>query len=302
MPHFTRREFIVGSVAMAASLRSNLILADGEPDVVEVRGTDHAAMVTAALKELGGIGQFVKKGDYVVLKPNAGFANPASWATTTHPQTVVAVARACLEAGAKQVLVVEFPVSKGKKPLDRCGLTEALKAVPNVKVELLGDKKDFRQVEIKNAFTLKTVEVSKAVLSADVLISIPNAKHHGNTDVSLGMKNAMGLIFDRRVFHTGHNIHKALADLTRVIQPNLTILDATRALLTKGPRGPGDTVKLGRIVAGRNVVSVDAYGVTLARFGNKTMKPTDVAHILQAGRAGLGQIDIDKFKVRKVEV
>ena len=87
-------------------------------------------MVAAALKALGGIGKFVRSGDYVVLKPNAGFANPAAWGTTTHPDEVVAVAKACLDAKAKQVLVVEFPQGKGEKCMKRCGLTAALSALP----------------------------------------------------------------------------------------------------------------------------------------------------------------------------
>ena len=302
MTYLTRRDFIWGSTAMAVSLRSGLAFAGKKPDIVDVHGTDHAAMVNAALKALGGIKKFVRKGDYVVLKPNAGFANPADWATTTHPQTVVAVAKACLEAKAKQVLVVEYPVHEGKKPLDRCGITEALKVLPEVKVKQLGGSRDFRKVKIKDGVALRNVEISKAVLSADVLINIPNAKQHGSTGVSFGMKNAMGLIRDRRVFHTTLDINRALADLVRVLQPDLTILDATRALLSNGPSGPGDTVLPGRIVAGRNVVSVDAYGLTLARFNNKLMKLVDAPHIQLAGRAGLGETNLSKLNIKKIKV
>ena len=64
----------------------------------------------------------------MVIKPNAGFANPAAWGTTTRPETVVALAKACLAAKAKQVTIVEFPVAKGRNCLDRCGLSAALKA------------------------------------------------------------------------------------------------------------------------------------------------------------------------------
>jgi len=302
MTYLTRRDFILGSAAVAATLRSGIVFAAKKPDIVDVRGTDQSAMVTAALKALGGIKKFVKKGDYVVIKPNAGFANPPQWATTTHPKTVVAVAKACLEAEAKQVLVVEYPVHEGKKPLDRCGLTEALKALPEVKVKELGGSRDFRKVKIKDGTALKAVEISKAVLSADVLISIPTAKHHGSTGVSLGMKNAMGLIRDRRAFHTELDINRALVDLARMIQPDLTILDATRALLSNGPAGPGDTVSPGRMVAGRNVVSVDAYGLTLARYGSREMTLGDVPHIQLAGHAGLGETNISKLAVTKISV
>jgi uncharacterized protein (DUF362 family) len=85
-----------------------------------------------------------------------------------------------------------------------------------------------------------------------------------------------------------------------VITPKLTIIDGTRALLTNGPAGPGDTASPGRIVAGRQIASVDAYGLTLAKFNNKNMTPADVRHIELAGKAGLGETDIAKLKVKKV--
>jgi uncharacterized protein (DUF362 family) len=303
MTNLTRREFILGSVALAASVRNGLaVAADQTPDIVDVHGNNRAAMVAAALGALGGIKAFVKKGDYVVIKPNAGFANPAAWATTTHPETVVAVARACLEAGAKQVLVVDYPVHQGKNTIERCGITEALKALPEVKIKLLGGTKDFRAIDVKGAVALKKVEVAKDVLSSDILINIATAKHHGATGVSFCLKNHMGLIRDRQVFHTGLNINQALADLGMVVRPQLSILDATRALLTNGPAGPGDIAEPRRIVAGRSPASVDAYGLTLGRFGNKAMKLADTPHISLAGRAGLGETNVGKLNTKKIEV
>jgi uncharacterized protein (DUF362 family) len=147
---------------------------------------------------------------------------------------------------------------------------------------------------------LKSVEVAKAVLSADVLINVPAAKSHYQAGVSLGLKNHMGLIKDRQAFHTAMELHQAVADLGLVIKPQLTILDATRALLTNGPAGPGETSTPGRMVAGRHVTSVDAYGLTVAKFNNKTMTPAEARHIEFAGKAGLGEIDVAKLKVKKV--
>jgi len=265
---------------------------------VDVSGTDPVAMVGAALSAFGGIGAFVRRGSRVVLKPNAGFANPPEWGTTTHPKTVLAVAKACLEAGAKSVTVVEFPQGRGMACLERCGLLRELKALPQVKVKVLAGPEDFSRVEVKGGVELKQVELAKVYLSADVLISIPAAKAHNETGVSFGLKNAMGLILDRKAFHTTLNLHQALADLARVVKPQLTILDATRALLTNGPTGPGETATLGRIVAGLNPVSVDAYGLTLAAFNGRRLSPRDVRHIALA--AGLGEVDISKLKVKKV--
>ncbi len=302
MRFISRRTFIGGSVASLAALHhvDALAAALDAPDLVDVSGSDPKAMVKKALEGLGGIGKFVKKGDYVVLKPNAGFANPPEWATTTHPDVVAAVAQACLDAQAKQVVIVEYPLAKPEKVFARCGLNAVLAALPQLKVKAVTDPADFQKVDVKGATVLKQVEVAKAVLSADVFINIPQAKQHSAGGVSFGLKNHMGLIWDRKAFHTMYDLHEAVADLGRVLKPQLTILDATRALLSNGPAGPGDTVTPGRIVAGRNVVSVDAYGLTLARFNSKQMTPADAKHILLAGKAGLGEIDLSKLNVKKL--
>jgi uncharacterized protein (DUF362 family) len=299
MKLITRRTFVGTSIAAAATFKYRRAFAGPDADIIDVSGTDPEKMVAAALAALGGISKFVKKGDFVVIKPNAAFANPPAWGSTTHPQTVVAIAKACLDAKAKGVLILEFPQAKGEKCLERCGLTAALAALPAVKVKLLGPG-DFQKVEVKGGVTLKSVEVAKQLLSADVFINVPAAKAHYQAGVSFGLKNHMGLIQDRQAFHTAMELHQAVADLGRVIKPNLTILDATRALLTNGPAGPGDTSEPGRMIVGRKVTSVDAYGLTVAKFNSKTMTPADARHIEFAGKAGLGEVDVAKMKVKKV--
>jgi uncharacterized protein (DUF362 family) len=300
MTAISRRTFVGGSLAAAAVFRYGRVFAAGEPDIVDVSGTDPQKMVAAVFAALGGIGKFVKKGDFVILKPNAAFANPAEWGTTTHPQTVLAVAKACLDAKAKGVMILEFPQAKGEMCIKRCGLSEAMAALPAAKIKLLSGTGDFQKTEVKGGLSLKTADIAKSLLSADVFINLPAAKAHYQTGVSLGLKNHMGLVYDRQIFHQGLDLHQAIADLGRVIRPNLTIIDGTRALLSNGPAGPGDTSAPGRMVAGRQIASVDAYGLTLAKFNSKNMTPADVKHIELAGKAGLGEVDIAKLKVKKV--
>lgn len=315
MKKIARREFIQTSAAAAAAAALvtapwNRALAatgsapavGGTPtvDLVDVSGSDPLKMVAAALDALGGIGRFVRKGDVVVIKPNAGFANPPDWGTTTHPQTVFAVARACLDAGAKSVTVLDYPQAKADKCFKRCGITDAMAGLPKAQLKLLGQQSEFKKVAIKDGIALKQVEVAKQVLSADVLINLPAAKHHTETGVSFGLKNAMGLIWDRKAFHTMFDLHQGIADLGRIIKPQLTIVDATRALLSGGPAGPGETVTPGRMIAGVQIASVDAYALTVARFNQRQMTPDDARHILLAGKAGLGEVDLAKLQVKPV--
>jgi uncharacterized protein (DUF362 family) len=97
------------------------------------------------------------------------------------------------------------------------------------------------------------------------------------------------------------DLHQGIADLGRVIRPQLTIVDATRALLTNGPAGPGETAEPGRMVAGVDVVAVDAYALGVARFNQRQMTTADARHILLAGKAGIGQADVSKLRVKKVK-
>jgi uncharacterized protein (DUF362 family) len=215
---------------------------------------------------------------------------------------VAAVARACVAAGAKRVLVADYTLAKTEPCLERSGVRAALATLEKVELRMLGKDEDFEPVEVPGGVSLKVTHVAKIVRSADVLINLPVAKAHKGSIVSLGLKNAMGLIRDRRIFHTELDLHQAIADLGRVILPQLTLLDATRVLLTNGPGGPGEVEELKCIVAGRSVASVDAYGCTLAKFNGKQLTAADVRHIALAGEAGLGEIDLEKLLITRVTV
>lgn len=298
-----RRDFLGGSVALAATLRaSSLFAAEAPAELVEVTGTDRKAMVKAAFEALGGIGAFVKKGDKVAIKPNLAFANPVEWATGTHPDTLVAVAQLCLEAGAKDVLVVENPLHDANKCLDRTGARAALKALPEVRIRMLEDHDEFREVKIPDGRSLKSTDVAKVLLDADVFINLPQAKQHSSTGVSFGLKNAMGAIWSRKPFHIVYDIQQAVADLGLAVKPHLTLLDAVHVLLTNGPKGPGEVGKPGKMIAGRAIASVDALGLSVSNFDGKPLTPADAKHIFAASKHGLGEWDVAKLRVKRVTV
>jgi uncharacterized protein (DUF362 family) len=109
----------------------------------------------------------------------------------------------------------------------------------------------------------------------------------------------MGLIWDRYSFHSKYNMSQALADLATVIKPQLTILDATRALVSGGPGGPGEVQKPNLIIAGIDPVAVDSYGVSVAPWYGQNFRGRQVEHLLVAHQRGLGQIDLDQLRILK---
>lgn len=306
----SRREFIkrglgasaaIGLGALFPSWIQALEQKEGLPALVQVKGPVVEA-VRKAVDLLGGMNAFVQEGQRVLLKPNISFAAPPEWGATTSAQVVRTVAEMCLQAGARSVVVFDHTLRPPALCREKSGLEEACQDLDDVTLMLPDKQRFFKSVEVANGSALSRVEVAKEALKADVIINLPTAKSHSATKVSLGMKNLMGLIWDRGYFHRGTDLHRAIAELSMVIQPDLILVDVTRALLTGGPGGPGKVQELNTIVAGLDPVAVDARVVQMAPWLNRSLTAGQVAHIAAAHRLGLGQIDLEQVTVTEVDL
>ena len=294
----TRRDLLRGAAAGLALGLPDLPrpAGAGEPDLAVIAGEPGAA-ARKAVEALGGMSRFVQKGNRVILKPNMSFASGPDRASNTHPALVVTIAQMCLEAGAEQVMVVDNPLQSPELCLRRAGVADACRGLKNVYVQMFTDHKFYREVRVPHGKVLDRVEILKEVLDSQVLICLPQAKSHSNTGVSMGIKGLMGLIWDRWSFHSKYNINQALADLATVIRPKLTVLDATRALTTGGPGGPGEIVKPNLVIAGADPIAVDAFGVSVAPWYGQHFKGRQVEHLLAASQRGLGRIEVDSLNI-----
>ena len=295
----SRRQFLMATAAGAAIGligRPAFLNAAEEPELVVISGEPEAA-TRKALEVLGGISRFVKQGQRVIIKPNMSFAKSPDFAATTHPLVVVAVARACIEAGAQEVLVLDHTLQRAELCLERTGIRDACKQqVPSVHVLALQDRKFFQEIKIPQGKVLTRVEVLKDILDNAVLINVPVAKHHSLSRLTLGMKNIMGVIGGHRG-EIHFSIGQRLADLNTVLRPTLTVIDATRILLRNGPVGGNlaDVKTLDTLMASTDPVAADAYATTLF-----DLKPEDIASTCAAYKAGLGEMDLKKVRVLKV--
>jgi uncharacterized protein (DUF362 family) len=297
----TRRKFLKMAAAgtvLGIAGKPSFSLAKEEYDLAVISG-DPAAATKRALEALGGISRFVKKGQRVVLKPNMSFARTPEFSATTHPMVVATVAQACVEAGAQQVLVLDHTLQRAELCLERTGIRDACKNISGVHVLALQERKFFGEIKIPQGKVLDRAEVMKDILEGHVLINIPVAKSHSATGVSLGLKGLMGMIWDRESFHSQFNINQGIADLATVVKPQLTILDATRALASGGPGGPGEVKKPNLIIAGTDPIAVDSYGVSIVPWYGQNFKGRQVEHILIAHQRGLGKIDVEQLKIFK---
>jgi Uncharacterized conserved protein len=132
---------------------------------------------------------------------------------------------------------------------------------------------------------LQQLQYSRDVLEADVFISFPILKHHNGTGLTMGLKNMMGLVWDRGFFHRT-DLHQTIAELAAFKRPNLVIMDAVRGITTHGPMGPGTIREYNQLIFSVDPVAADAYGAEL--FG---MKAADVPHIGIAAGLGVGTVN-----------
>ena len=263
---------------------------DARPDIALAKGPAKEATLRA-LDAIGGMQRFVSPGNVVVVKPNASFEAPPEWGATTHPDVVSAVLDACFEAEARRVYVVDHTLKPAEKCFARSGIGDAVAAFPKAKLVSLDDRKAYREVKVPNGKVLEKV---------DLFINLPTAKAHPATTVSLGLKNLMGLIWDRHHFHDNIDIHQGVADLATILKPQLTILDAVRILTTGGPAGPGDVDPFDGVVAGVDPVAVDAYGVGLSTWNRQTFRPDQIRYIRASVEHGLGTTDLESLRIKEL--
>ncbi len=297
----SRRDFLkTASTGLAVGLAGRPLPVSAAPDYdLAVVSGDGAAATRTAIEALGGMSRFVQKGQRVVIKPNMSFASGPERASNTSPQVVATVAQSCMEAGADRVLVLDYPLQTAEACLQRSGVLDACKPIKGVYVQMFTEKKFFREVKVPQGKALDRVNVIRDVLDSQVFISVPQAKSHSTTGISMGIKGLMGVIWDRWSFHIRYNINQALADLASAVRPHLTILDATRALVTGGPGGPGEVSTPNLVIAGIDPVAVDSYGVTVAPWYGRKFTGRQVEHLMAAHQRGLGQIDVEKLRIFK---
>jgi uncharacterized protein (DUF362 family) len=265
------------------------------PDLVVTRTGEPEALVRAAIDGIGGLGRFVHKNNWVIIKPNICIAYYGyEYATTTNPWVVGAMVKLCFEAGASKVQVMDFPFGgSASSAYQVSGIAEQVQAAGGEMVQMADFM--FKTTTIENALSLRESRIYEDVFKADALINIPIAKTHGMATLTMGMKNLMGLIHDREEIHWAFG--KRLTDLSMKIKPVLTVIDAVRILVNNGPTGGSldDVRKLDTVIVSPDIVAADSYGATL--FGKS---PEDLDYVKTASSVGFGKSDLTKMYIKEI--
>jgi uncharacterized protein (DUF362 family) len=299
---YSRRDFLklsagtgVAALAGVPVFGKETVPAASKSEVYVGKGSAEIA-IPKILKKMGGIQRFVKSGSRVLLKANFSFANPPEWATTTSPEAVYAVAKLCLDAGAKRVIICDNVMHDPELCKQKTGIPAAVKQLKGAVIYIPRQPSAFVKKTEKKAKELTTVDVVKEVYSSDCFISLCGAKSHSAGGVSFNVKGLMGLVKDRGAYHRDMNLHVAIAEQLYYMKPDLSIVDASRALLDNGPAGPGKVAELKTYAAGTDIVAADSYGVSLAAWYGRKFEGKQVQHLKEANSLGFGNVESSKIK------
>ena len=337
-----RRDFLKASVGTAVAMAAPWPLAAHkglarEPSaevnatVAAIRGENLDAMTRDAIDAVGGMPAVVNKGDTVFLKPN--FVS-FPWAKhnkcfhigdCTKPEIIIAVAEECLKAGAAEVVIGEggqMPTFEWQHAITLDGNTNLVKEATRLsskydgKVTLACLEKDSPGwIEVPSKTPLGKIAVSSLVAKADKVISLPVAKTHSWAQLTLALKNFLGVtplsryaqfvantFWNRGTFD--HSSPQAIAqvylDIVKGVPVDLSIIDFSICLEGDGPtKGQGGTTvdmkqRLGSwaVIASRDIMAADATAARIMSHDTKKMK-----QLTMGFEMGLGEIREESIEI-----
>ena len=267
----TRRDFVRTSALVVGSAAVGAAGGCGATDppeptalVAATRGNNLDTMTRDVLEGVGGIGRVVHEGETVFIKPNmvtlpwARTSNRFIAGECTKPEIIIAVAEECLRAGAAEVIIgdgSQMPTLDWTLATTLDGSTNLVREAARLSSSYAGqvrvasleaDSPDW--VELPSRTYLGTIAVSSLVARADRVISIPVAKTHTSAQLTLSLKNFVGVTslerygmwmeagyWDRgRVLDhsSARSIAEIYLDIVDGVKPDLAIIDnGTRSLV-----------------------------------------------------------------------
>ena len=262
--------------------------------VALVKGTDIQENVTKVFDLLGGVTNVIRKNSIVVLKPNAGHAEPPETSVCTNPEVVRAVIREVKKAQPKKIIVAEA-AAIGCNTME-CFEVSGIAAVAREEgVELKDIKGDPELVNIAvrdYRSNIDHVLLPKFLLEADHLINLPILKAHASMVFSGALKNIKGVVQDK-VHMQMHqkNLTMAMMDVWSACRADINIMDAMHAASGYSPHMPVP-IDTNLILGSKDPVAIDRVACEVTGIDTSAVDYFRVAEETGLGNYAMDQIDV----------
>lgn len=247
--------------------------------------------ILKAVNLLGGFEQFINRGEVVFLKPNFNTADPSP--ASSDPEFLKAVTELVYDCGAKIVMLGDSSTMSlnTRKTMEKLKIfdLENMERPPRIYVF---EDRGWVKKEIPNGKYLKTVFVSTLLDRADKLILLPCLKTHFKAQFTGSLKLSIGFMkpLQRVRLHLRH-LQEKIAELNKIINPDLIIMDARKCFINRGP-ARGEVQEPNLILASTNRVAIDVEGIKIIQGfkGNslRNIDPWELPQIKKSIEFGLG--------------
>ncbi len=282
---FTKETYSYGDVKSRIQRRPS--------EYAVVRGPDPRKCVREAVSALGGIQNFVKEGDKVLIKVNICGGVPEIKGSFTSTEVAGEVVDLVLSAGGEPIIAdADMIWTKFWPAASDEGWVEWAKN-KGVKLVNLSETR-IVNFDFGENSALGVEKVSKEMINADVIVSIPAMKTHLLTGVTLGMKNMYGTFpeVDKAKYHR-KGIEDVIYEVNKAFTPHLVIIDGSIGGETVGPLSC-QPVNFQTIIASNDVVTADAVACQLMGYD-----PMDITHLRMAHERELGDAS-QKYDLREL--
>lgn len=238
--------------------------------------------ILKVVDEIGGFKKFVKTGDVVFLKPNYNTADSSPASTSV--DFLKAVVELVYEFGAKLAMIGESSTVtfNTKKIMEKAGVFELLKMETPPRIYTF-EEGEWIKKEIPGAKYLKSVSIPEILGRADKLILLPCLKTHKYAQFTGALKLSVGFMKPaQRVPLHLNNLQEKIADLNKIIHPDLVIMDARKCFISGGP-SKGVVREPNLILASEDRVTIDIEGIKIIQSFEKNslagINPEDLPQI-----------------------
>jgi len=302
--HPSRRKFLLTGSAIVAATGAAAYYhhyTQGQSEVFIARNQKYGGELVATIRDGLLACEFDPqqvRGKRVLLKPNLVEPSRQAPHMTTHPAVIQAAAEV-FRGWQAEVSVGEGPghVRDTEQALLDSGVYEAL-----TDSRLIFEDLNYQEIRavMNTGRSCKLAEFyfPRAVIEADLIVSLPKLKTHHWMGMTGAMKNLYGVIpgikygWPKNVLHF-NGIPETVFDINASVGRTLTIVDGIDCMEGDGPI-LGTRKHMGLIIVGQNLTAVDA---TLARLMD--IMPERIPYLaLAAGR--LGPVD-DQHIVQRGE-
>lgn len=291
-----------------------------QSEVAIIKSLSPVEGVSKGFEMLGGISKHVKDGDQVFIKFNLILSQ--GFPTNTNFDTLGAVIKSCIEAGAKKIYLGGYPTmgTSIKEISDALGIERYFKSL-GAELAFLDNSNYYNQEKLsleqlqeikRNSFSKievndKEYEVPKVITDSDKLISVNQVNVNPIFKYNLSILNSFSMVPNKyqkieKIVQEGkdyfaldqykQDLISNIFNIYSIKKPNIVVNDLFYILESAGPCVYKDSKlkKTGHVIVGNDAVAVDL--VTL-----KIMNDEALSHelIMEARERGFGNADLSKI-------